>query len=290
MHVAGIRIYPVKSARGITIAEAEIEARGFAGDRRWMVVDETDRFVSQRELPALARLVAAPSAAGLTLRLDGAAMNVAVPAADAPRTAVSVWRDTLMLPEAPAAAAWLSRCFGRSLRLFYQTGDAPRPIGEWGEPGDNVSLADAFPLLLASTSSLAALESEIGAPLGMERFRPNLIIEGAPAWAEDSWARIRIAGIDIELVKPCTRCATTTVDQERGEVAGDEPLATLRRIRMSDDRRVPGVLFAWNAIPRQLGTVRVGDEVTVIEHRAPWPLRDPARLRADRTPAVSLQS
>jgi uncharacterized protein YcbX len=289
MHVAGIRIYPVKSGRGIPVAEATVETRGLAGDRRWMIVDATGRFVSQRELPALARLVAEPGEAGLTLRLDGHATDVAVPAADAPRAAVSVWKDALVLPEAPAAAAWLSRRLGHDLRLFYQADDALRPVGEWGEAGDEVSLADAFPLLLASTGSLAALEGEIGAPLGMERFRPNLVIDGAPPWAEDSWARIRIGGIDIDLVKPCTRCATTTVDQQRGEVAGEEPLATLRRIRMSGDRRVPGVLFAWNAIPRQLGTVRVGDDVSVVERRAPWRLRDPARLRTDRAP-VSPQS
>src|SRR3712207_6493830 len=106
----------------------------------------------------------------------------------------------------------------------------------------------------------------------MERFRPNLVIEGSAAWAEDRWARVRIGAVAIDLVKPCARCSATTVDPERGLVAGKEPLAALRRIRMSADRRVPGVLFGWNAVPRGLGAVRVGDPVEVASTRESWPI------------------
>jgi uncharacterized protein YcbX len=242
-----------------------------------MLVDPAGRHVTQREIPALALFEVTPIPAGLILAYGGAAIEVAAPLRDSPREPVSVWGDVLDLPEARQAREWLAQKFAQPLRLFHQPDDARRAVGEWGEPGDEVSLADAFPLLIASTASLEAVRRAGGGPdLPMERFRPNLVIEGAPPWAEDSWARIGVGAVELELAKPCARCIVTTVDQARGAFAGDEPLATLRRIRLSGDRRVPGVLFGWNAIPRRFGRLSVGDAVEVLETRAPWPIRAPA--------------
>ena len=281
MRLVAITLFPVKGARGISVASAPVEPRGLAGDRRWMLVDANGRFVSQREMPALARLQVQPTRTGLLLSFDGAAVEAEIPPADAPRLPVTIWRDNLLLPEARAAREWLTRAFGQPLRLFHHADDARRPVEDWGEPQDEVSLADAFPLLIANPASLAAVQREAGVPLGMERFRPNLVIEGAEAWAEDSWARLRIGAVEIELVKPCDRCKVTTIDQASGTYTGDEPLATLRRIRLSGDRRVPGVLFGWNAAPRSFGEVRVGDDVEVLSTREAWPIR--AARRAETT-------
>jgi uncharacterized protein YcbX len=133
---------------------------------------------------------------------------------------------------------------------------------------------------------LEALRGEAEAVLGMNRFRPNLVIDGAEPWAEDSWGTIRVGAVQFDLVKPCPRCTVTTVDPEVGAFAGDEPLSVLRRIRMSGDRRVPGVLFGWNAVPRVLGTVRLGDPVEVIASREPWAIRQhPAARAFDPMPA-----
>jgi len=279
MRLSEIRVFPVKSCRGRSLPAAEMTARGLAGDRRWMIVDLGGRFLTQRELPALARLAVEPTANGLLLAWQGEAVAVEYSGEGEARAAVSVWNDTLLLPEAASAGAALSRWFGRPLRLVHQPGDVSRPVGDWGEPQDQVSLADEFPLLIASTASLEELRRAAGVDLEMERFRPNLVIDGTPPWAEDGWATLRVGDVELDLLKPCARCTVTTVDPARGEVSGEEPLATLRRIRMSGDGRQPGVLFGWNAVPRSLGVVRVGDPVAVLRTRVPWAIRPPAEAR-----------
>ena len=281
MRVAALSVFPVKGGRGLDVDIAAVEPRGLRGDRRWMLVDANGRFVSQRELPALARLSARERDHGLAMALDGEALEIPVLDAAGPRVAVTIWRDTLLLPEAEEASAWLSRCFDRPLRLVHQNDDAVRPTSpDWSRHGDETSLADGYPILVVTAESLADLERTAGAALGMARFRPNLVVEGAQPWDEDRWARLRVGEVDLDLVKPCARCKVTTVDQHAGVVAGEEPLATLRATRMSADARVPGVLFGWNAIPRGSGSIRVGDGVTVLETREAWALRRSARVDA----------
>ena len=238
-----------------------------------MCVDANGRFVSQREVPALARLTAIPHDGGLTLALDGDELQVATPSADAARLATTVWASALPLPEAEEAGAWLSARLGQALRLVHQPDDAVRPVGEWGQAGDETSLSDGFPVMIANAASMQAVNRAGGLDMTMARYRPNLVVDGAEAWAEDGWARLRIGECELELVKPCPRCTVTTVDQESGRFDGEEPLATLRRVRMSADRRVAGVLFGWNAIARRHGRIRVGDAVEVLETRAPWAIR-----------------
>lgn len=280
MRIAGINVYPVKSGAGIPLDSAELTPTGLAGDRRWLVADEEGVFVTQRQLPALARLRALPTAAGLRLELDGEGVDVAVPPAGGPRVPARVWHDGLDLSEVAEAAPWLSRRLGRPLRLLHQPEDEIRPVSpDWGAPGDRVSMADGFPILVATTASLDAVREMAGPGIGMERFRPNLVVDGAAPWAEDGWARLAIGDVVLDLVKPCARCPITTTDQALGEVTGPEPLATLRRVRRSGDPRVPGLLFGWNAIPRRLGTVCLGDAVEVVETREPWPILPPGRQR-----------
>lgn len=273
MRLTAISIYPVKSGAAMPISTAQLEARGLAGDRRWMIVDPNGRFVSQREQPGLARIIAEPLEGGLRLSIDGETIEVQHPAASAPLRPVRIWDDTLALPEATAASGWLARHFGEGFGLVHQPEQAVRPLGIWATPGAHVSLADGFPVLIATTASLAALNRELPQPLGMDRFRPNLVLEGSEAWAEDSWQSLRVGNVELYLPKPCPRCTITTIDQARGVLDGEEPLATLRRVRMSADRRVPGVLFGWNAVPRSLGEIRVGDTVEVLATRPRWAFR-----------------
>lgn len=274
MRVADLLIYPVKGGRALAVPAAAVQPGGLADDRRWMLVDESGRAVTQREMPALARLQALPDGAGgLRLRFDGERLQVRQPGAGAARIPVAIWRDRLFVPEAAEAAPFLLRAFGRPLRLVHQPDDALRPVDrEWAGERDVVSLADGFPVLVTTTASLAALP----VPSRMDRFRPNLVVEGARPWAEDGWRRLRAGGVELDLPKPCARCVVTTVDQEAGVVAGPEPLDSLRARRLSANRRNPGVLFGWNAVPVRTGTVQVGDPVEVLEAREPWPVR-PAR-------------
>ncbi len=270
MRVAALFVYPVKGARAVPVAAAAVEPAGFADDRRWMLVDEGGPAVTQRELPALARLAAEPDGeGGLRLRFDGESLSVGRPAADAARVPVTIWRDALRLPQAEEAAPSLSRWFGRPLRLVRQEKGDVRPVDrDWAGADDVVSLADGFPILVATTASLEALRI----PFDMDRFRPNLVIEGSAPWAEDGWRRLEVGEVELDLPKPCARCVVTTVDQESGMVAGPEPLDSLRARRLSADPRNPGVLFGWNAVPVGAGTVRIGDPVEVVATQERWPV------------------
>lgn len=264
MRLADIRTYPVKGLKGLSVSSADVEPWGLAGDRRWMVVDERGRFLSQRELPALARIRATPTGGGLRLSGDGRDdLLLAAPLPDA-AVEVTVWRDRLRASAAgPEADAWLEGALGRPCRLVHMADpESARPVDpEYGGPGDRVSFADGFPLLLTTTASLADLADRAGFALSMDRFRTNLVIEGAEPWAEDGWSEIRVGEAVFALVKPCARCAVTTVDQDTGERhPRTEPLRTLAAFRRNA-RGQP--IFGQNLIPRALGTIRVGDRVAV---------------------------
>ena len=273
MQLGSIHIHPVKGGRALDLDHAEVERAGLARDRRWMVVDAGGRFVTQRELPKLALLHAEPDPDGLHLGFEEAGERF-VPTPDgAERLAVRVWDDRVEAALADEATnRALSDWLGVPVRLVYQDAAAGREVSpDWAEAGRPVSFADGFPLLVANRQSLRALNAAIvaggGEAVPMSRFRPNVVIDGAEPWAEDGWATIRIGAVVLDLVKPCARCTVTTVDQQTGETAGSQPLDALRRIRFSADRRVPGVLFGWNAVPRGTGRIDVGDVVRVEAER-----------------------
>jgi uncharacterized protein YcbX len=180
-----------------------------------------------------------------------------------------VWRFTGPATLAgPAADDWLSEALRSKVRLVWLDDPTRRPVNpDYAQPGDTVSFADGYPLLLANTASLAALNDLIAesdsmaSPLPMERFRPNVVISGAQAWVEDEWTggRIRIGDVNFRVPKPCGRCIVTTTDQETGE-RGHEPLRTLSRHRHVKN----GLLFATNLIPDAPGTIAIGDPVEQI--------------------------
>jgi uncharacterized protein YcbX len=261
MRLAAIHVYPVKSCRGRALAEAIVEPWGLAGDRRWMIVDGGERFVTQREEPRLATIAVEVMAEGLELRCGERSLRVATPGPSAPRRPVAVWRSTV---PARIADGSLAPLIGRDLRLAYMDDPLSRPVDrDYGRPEDRVSFADGFPLLLASTASLDDLNARMAVALPMDRFRPSVVIEGAPAWAEDFWRRIRIGTAVFRIVKPCARCIVTTTDQATGARGdgGGEPLRTLARFR----RRGDEVFFAQNLVPDEAGTIRVGDAVEVLD-------------------------
>jgi len=265
VHVASVTCYPVKSLGGRAIAAATVGARGLEGDRRWMLVDDRNRFVTRRELPAMAQLFAEPVAGGLRIRGPGGSCDAAVPPADAPTIASAVWRDPVRVQAGAAAAdAFLSAALGRSVRLVYQPDADHRPVDPaFGRPGEHVSLADGYPLLVTGTGSLAALNARLDVPVPMRRFRPNLVVEGADAWAEDRWVRLRVGEVELRLVRPCSRCVVVTQQPDTGERReGDEPLATLRAMGRL---RPGGIMFGQNAVATRFGTVAVGDAVEVLE-------------------------
>lgn len=251
-----IAIYPVKGLRGIAVTEAIVEPWGLQGDRRWMVVDAANRYLTQRDVPGMARLSAVPDAAGLILSGPGLA-PLPVPVPHGP-VVVQVWRDHVPAHDAgPAAASWLSAALGRPCRLVHMADPAARPVDPaYARPADRVSFADGFPLLVTNAASLADLNSRLPQPVPADRFRTNLQVSGAPAWAEDAWASLAIGPLRFRGPKTCARCVVVTTDQATGERPRDrEPLRTLSTFRRDATGRV---VFGMNLIPDSTGRIAVG--------------------------------
>lgn len=273
IQLASIHIYPMKAGRAVDLQSSLVEPWGLAGDRRWLLVDEDSRFVSQREEPSLARVTVAsePAAGMISVSAPGQpGTQIAVPAADAELLKVTVWGSVLVAAEAgPVADAWFSAFLGRPVRLVYLDDPTRRSVDpEYGRDGDVVSFADGYPLLLTSTGSLAQLGQWLAddgdQPVPMTRFRPNVVVTGAPPWDEDHWRLIRIGAVTFRVAKPCGRCVVTTTDQVTG-VRGSQPLKMLARRRRFGKQLV----FGQNMIPDQLAaggnTIRVGDPVEILE-------------------------
>ncbi|NUS14302.1 MAG: MOSC domain-containing protein [Streptomyces sp.] len=270
--LSALHIYPVKSLRAVGASEAVVEPWGLAGDRRWMLVDARDTTVTQREQPRLALVAAVPlDGGGVRLSAPGRpALDVARPAAGAALRTVRLFSGKVdVVAAGDAADEWLTAYLGVPVRLVHMDEPAVRrPIEPaYARPGETVSLADGYPLLLTTTASLDALNELIAAgdrpeegPLPMDRFRPNAVVDGTAAWAEDGWRRVRIGEVSFRVPKPCGRCVVTTTDQLTA-ARGKEPLRTLARHR----RVGSDLLFGQNLVPEQPGTVHIGDPLTILE-------------------------
>jgi uncharacterized protein YcbX len=269
--LASIHLYPMKAARAVDLDESVVEPCGLAGDRRWLLVDESGRFVSQREEPSLARVHVTYGRDHGTISVEATGhprRRIAAPAESrgAEMLKVTVWSSALVAAAAgPAADAWFSAYLGRTVRLVHLDDPARRPVDpEYGREGDVVSFADGYPLLLTSAGSLAELGrwlAEDGEqPVPMTRFRPSVVVTGAAPWAEDRWRRVRIGTVPFRVVKPCGRCVVTTTDQVTGE-RGSQPLTMLGRRRRFGQQLV----FGQNLIPDSPGVIRVGDPVEILE-------------------------
>ncbi|MER7572704.1 MOSC N-terminal beta barrel domain-containing protein [Streptomyces sp. NPDC126514] len=266
-----IHVHPVKAFRGTAPGEAVVEPWGLAGDRRWMLIDDGGKVVTQRQQARLA-LAAAELLPGGGLRLSAPGMQplaVRVPE-PADTVPVEIFRDKVQAvpAEDDAAHAWCSAYLGSPVRLVHLDDPATRrPVDpEYALPGETVSFADGYPLLLTSTASLDALNALIAAgdhadegPLPMNRFRPNIVVSGTAAWAEDHWSRLAVGDVTFRVAKRCGRCVVTTTDQDTAG-RGKEPLSTLGR-----HRRIGGKLvFGQNLVPLTGGTIRVGDRVEIL--------------------------
>ena len=261
VRVADLFVYPIKSCGGIAVDRAEVDAFGIRNDRRWMVVDENGRFLTQRTVPLLATIRVGISDGRLSLRTAGW-QTITVDAF--PQTAaeqMTVWRDTVdALPVGEEADAWLTSVLGRPARLVWMPGSTVRPAKrDPAGASPRISFADAYSFLVVSRESLHELNARLAIPLPMNRFRPNIVVEGAGPFAEDAWNVIRIGEVELDAAGPCARCATTTTDQETG-ARGLEPLQTLATFRREGNE----VLFGQNANHRGTGTIRKGDLVEIL--------------------------
>jgi uncharacterized protein len=265
MRLIEIRRYPVKSLRGHSLSEANVERIGLAGDRRWMIVDEANVFLTQRQYPKLTQIDAAPTDQGVALRhATYGAIEIDIPDERAPTEMVTIWRSGFAARVAEPASAFLSGYLEKPVKLVYLHDETARPVNpEFGREDDRVNFADGYPLLITTTASLDDLNLRLAKPIGMDRFRANLIVEGAAAWAEDTWRSLRIGGLTFRVVKPCARCAIPSLDQLTGEaLEGNEPLRSLAQFHRASNG---GIIFGQNLIPDAIGPVRVGEAIEVLE-------------------------
>lgn len=275
--------YPIKSCRGLHVKESTVLKTGLADDRQYMLIDDENRMVSQKALPAMASLIVdfkyalvdgdeeyswnnerqtqPTSRATLTVGgrrpvFDWSQKPLVVTLHKNTDTAEAVVADD-------ATNKKLSRILGKDVRLVEMLSHSPDFLQRGVfRRGNSIRLADEFPILITSESSLTALSKHFNGAVEMDRFRPNIVLAGAPAFAEDTWSHIRVGShVELAVVSQCARCAITTIDQETGKKTGAEPLATLNRMRKGDG----GVYFGAYASVIKRGVIHAGDEVEVLQ-------------------------
>lgn len=270
--VAALYRYPLKSAAGIAVDCLELDARGPVGDRRWMLIDDNARFVSQRELPRMALL--RPTLERDALMVDAPGMTtLAIPhhsAGDEGGDGVvaSIWQDTVALRRVGRDAdRWFSDFLGVSVSLVTMAESSHRQVDlQYAPPGRMVSLADGYPMLVIGAASVEEINRRLRAkgvpPVGVDRFRPNVVVSGGGPHAEDGWRRLIGPSVTLDIVKPCARCAIITVDQDRG-IRVREPLATLSEYRLRDQK----VFFGQNALHDRPGRILRGEQLVPEQSR-----------------------
>jgi uncharacterized protein len=257
LSVGALWIHPLKSGAALCVPEATLGPRGLVGDRELMVVDLRGEFLTQREHPELARIVLDPiDGTRFELRL-GAGLEVSP---SGPPMPVTVWGDHVIASDCgDGAAQLLSAALGRPVRLVGIGPSFDRPVDPSYAGGeDRVSFADGFPVLVTTSASVAAAAALSGSAADARRFRPNVVIDGAEPFAEDGWHTLRIGDVQLELVKPCSRCQVLDVDPDTGTRAPGL-LAAITPSRRRGNR----VLFGQNALVRRCGALRVGDPCSI---------------------------
>ncbi len=261
MRVKALWEYPVKSLAGYSLQTAALTPRGFQHDRRWMLIDEDGVFISQRDFPHLSRKQAKLD--GNTLVLsgldDGSTLRIPeANAGDGPMITVQLWDDTFQARLVPAAAPHdLQGFFGFPCRLVYMADDCRRQVDiQYANPGEEVGFADGFPYLIANQASADALAAHYGAEINMLRFRPNIVVEGADAFAEDHWTALESGSGRFRTPKPCARCVVITIDPDSGQKQ-PEVLSALAAIRTRGRKVLFGMNACWEG--KGTGLISVGD-------------------------------
>jgi uncharacterized protein YcbX len=261
MQLSALHRYPLKSGRAQSLPQASISPIGLDGDRVWMLVDANGEMITGREFPKLVLVDVVADTHGATFSAAGREPLPVRTDAFVVEQDCEVWKNRFTaLRGEQRADDWFSEYLGAQCSLLY-IGSVPGRRHLVDEPEIPLSFADGYPLLLIGQGSLDDLNSRLARPVAMTSFRPNLVIAGADAFAEDGWRQLRIGEVLFEVAKPCTRCIFTTVDPELGQKSADrEPLLTLAKYR----RFKIGTCFGMNLIARSSGELRLGDSVEVL--------------------------
>ncbi len=267
MHLSQLTLYPIKSTAGIKLDRALLRHSGLAFDRRFVVSDSKGKFITARTHPRLLTVHSALSPEGLWLTApDQPALLIEYAALQSEYGSVSVWGDIIQAQRSPAQYnLWFSELLGLECELLFFGDQSQRQVST--HPEQPVGFADGYPLLLISEASLNDLNNRCSTPVAMDQMRPNLVVSGCDAYAEDSWKRIRIGTLELELVSPCSRCVLTTVDPVTATRHPlKEPFSILKKYRRGSDGQV---YFGQNLIALNEGTLSLNDPVEILETRIP---------------------
>ncbi len=273
MYLSEINIYPIKSLAGISLDSSKIERRGLEFDRRWLLVDEKNKFLTQREFPQMATIKPEILSDGLRVSSGEKSLLIPFSTGSTKTTRVKIWSNVCLarLYE-NSVNEWFSDVLETNCKLVVMPEETQRKVNYFYrvEADDHVSFADGYPFLLIGENSLADLNSRLEANLPMNRFRPNFVVSDSEGFAEDSWKKIKIGETIFHVVKPCARCVITTIEQTTGKKQGVEPLKTLASFRIPKRSVKKKILFGQNLIAEKAGDVlRVGDKIEVLEVKNP---------------------
>lgn len=269
MIISEINIYPIKSLKGISLTEAKIERRGLEFDRRWMLVDEKNKFFTQREFPKMATIKVQIGENNLQVSQNGSELEIPFTPDGAETARVQVWSSKCAARVYDDSInEWFSDVLQTKCKLVLMPEETQRKVNYFYavRKDDHVSFADGYPFLLIGENSLADLNSRLKEDVPMNRFRPNFVVKGSESFAEDGWKKIRIGESVFHVVKPCGRCVMTTIDQTTGEKGEKEPLKTLASFRIPKRSVKKKILFGQNLIVENEGNIlRTGDPVEILE-------------------------
>jgi uncharacterized protein YcbX len=259
-YLSEINIYPIKSLGGISLQSADVEERGLKHDRRLMLIDKSNRFITQRSFPQMALIKVERKNNLLTVAHNQnklSPLSIGALPYDEEEVDVQIWRDNVAaLKYNDDINEWFTEAIGITCNLVYMPDTTKRMTNPEFAKNKFVSFADGYPFLIIGQESLNELNSRLTVPLPMNRFRPNLVFNGGNSFDEDKWMKVRMGSAEFKVVKPCSRCSVTTVNQETGE-RGKEPLTTLAKFRNNNGE----VLFGQNMVCERTGIINIGDEL-----------------------------
>ncbi len=260
-----IWIYPIKSLGGIRLQRASVKQKGLTYDRRWMLIDEVGRFLTQREHPEMSQFQLTIDNTQLTVlnRITNQSILLDMEhALQGNSLLVTIWNDEVEAHEVgPAFSTWFSEQLNRSCKLVFFPESSSRPVDpDYAKENEQVSLADGYPFLVIGQSTLDDLNSRLETPVPMNRFRPNFVFTGGQPYEEDEWKNFSVGKNRFVGVKPCGRCTITTVDQHTGE-KGKEPLSTLSTYRKKGSK----ILFGQNVLAVDYNEIYEGDRIELEE-------------------------
>jgi len=265
LQISNLYIYPIKSLGGIEVQNVKLTDRGLEHDRRWMLVDERNQFLTQRNFPEMALLKTAFKENKLIIferNNDEDALALDLDPVNGKKVQVDVWDDHCEAQQVSTTAdVWFSDKLRRNVKLVYMPDSSRRKVDEkYALQNDITSFSDGYPVLLIGQSSLDDLNSRLDQPVPMNRFRPNIVFTGGAPYQEDEMQHFKINDLDFYGVKPCGRCVMTTINQDTGSV-GKEPLRTLSMYRTANNK----VNFGQNILHTGLGRINVGDEIRLLK-------------------------